>query len=287
MIATLLERDAELAVARDRLARAGRGEGAVLVIEGAAGTGKTSLLRALEAHARDEAFTVLSARASGLSAASRSAWCARRSGTTSCPPAPKTSRSWLSTRCSGTSRAAPSTTPCCSLSTTSIGPTSRPCASRLCARPRRVDPGADRRDRAARRGGAGVAAGRDGHDRRGRGGRRARARAGAARRRSRPGLRARVPDHHGRQPVPAGRAAAHARGRRADCAECPSRRRGQSGERRPLGRSRLQRLGDDAARLAARWPCSAMARCSRWRLGSPSSTIARRPRPPTRCRAPG
>ena len=141
-----------------------------------------------------------------------------------------------------------------------LGRRAVPALRRLCARPRRVDPGADRRDRAARRGGAGVAAGRDGPDRRGRGGRRARAGAGAARRRSRPGLRARVPDHHGRQPVPAGRAAARARGRRADCAECPSRRRGQSGERRPLGR-----CSPAAARGRCRPAGPRAGRARRWR----------------------
>jgi predicted ATP-dependent serine protease len=49
--AVLLERDAELAVLSDALARARDGRGAIVVVDGPAGIGKTQLLRA----AADEA----------------------------------------------------------------------------------------------------------------------------------------------------------------------------------------------------------------------------------------
>ena len=66
-VANLLEREPELAELERVLARAGEGEGCAVVIEGAAGIGKTSLLRAV----RDQAaaggeWTVLTARGTEL-----------------------------------------------------------------------------------------------------------------------------------------------------------------------------------------------------------------------------
>ena len=62
----LLEREDELATAETLLATAGAGAGGVLVIEGAAGAGKTRLLREIAARAEHDAFTVLTGRGSEL-----------------------------------------------------------------------------------------------------------------------------------------------------------------------------------------------------------------------------
>jgi DNA-binding CsgD family transcriptional regulator len=62
----LIERDAELAVLRDLLARARGGEGSLALVEGPAGQGKTSLLRVLRREAADAGFEVLSATSGEL-----------------------------------------------------------------------------------------------------------------------------------------------------------------------------------------------------------------------------
>src|SRR4051794_37752405 len=62
----LLERDGELAIAEELLNAAAASDGAMLVLEGAAGVGKTRLLREIAARARRDAFTVLGARGSEL-----------------------------------------------------------------------------------------------------------------------------------------------------------------------------------------------------------------------------
>ena len=64
--APLLEREAELAALEAALARARLGEGGCVVIEGAAGMGKTSLLRALRARAEGNGLRLLTARGSEL-----------------------------------------------------------------------------------------------------------------------------------------------------------------------------------------------------------------------------
>jgi DNA-binding CsgD family transcriptional regulator len=62
----LLEREQELETAEALLTAAGAGDGAVLVLEGAAGAGKTRLLREIVAHAERDAFTVATGRGSEL-----------------------------------------------------------------------------------------------------------------------------------------------------------------------------------------------------------------------------
>jgi hypothetical protein len=62
----LVERDAELARIAGRLGAARRGEGGVLVIEGEAGIGKTSLVRALRERAAAEGMQVMHARGAEL-----------------------------------------------------------------------------------------------------------------------------------------------------------------------------------------------------------------------------
>src|SRR5262245_44339863 len=64
--ATLLERERELRVLGDALTLTAQGRGRVLVVEGAAGLGKTSLLRAASDVAVDAGFTCLRARATEL-----------------------------------------------------------------------------------------------------------------------------------------------------------------------------------------------------------------------------
>ena len=62
----LLDRDTELAALADRLEQARAGAGRVIVIEGAAGIGKSSLLAAVTRSARAQDLTVLRARAGPL-----------------------------------------------------------------------------------------------------------------------------------------------------------------------------------------------------------------------------
>ena len=62
----LLEREAELARLGDRLDAAGAGEGGLVIVEGAPGAGKTSLLRAAADEARDRDFEVARARGAEL-----------------------------------------------------------------------------------------------------------------------------------------------------------------------------------------------------------------------------
>ena len=62
----LRERDEELARAEQLLDRAGAGDGALLALEGAAGSGKTRLLREIAARAEERALTVLTGRGSEL-----------------------------------------------------------------------------------------------------------------------------------------------------------------------------------------------------------------------------
>jgi len=64
--AALVEREYELARADELLALAGGGSGGVLVLEGAAGAGKTRLLQAIAARAGEQGFAVFSARGSEL-----------------------------------------------------------------------------------------------------------------------------------------------------------------------------------------------------------------------------
>ena len=64
--AQLLEREAELAALDAALRRARDGEGGCVVVEGAAGIGKTSLLRALRARAEGDGLRLLTARGSEL-----------------------------------------------------------------------------------------------------------------------------------------------------------------------------------------------------------------------------
>ena len=65
-MAGLLEREHELERAEALLTAAGAGDGAVLVLEGAAGAGKTRLLREIAARAERDAFTVATGRGSEL-----------------------------------------------------------------------------------------------------------------------------------------------------------------------------------------------------------------------------
>jgi tetratricopeptide (TPR) repeat protein len=62
----LLERERELVEIWELIERPGSGSGSLLVVEGPAGTGKTSLVRAAHALARERGFCVLSARGSDL-----------------------------------------------------------------------------------------------------------------------------------------------------------------------------------------------------------------------------
>ena len=62
----LVERDEEVTRAAQLLDRAGDGDGALLVLEGAAGAGKTRLLREITARAGERALTVLTGRGSEL-----------------------------------------------------------------------------------------------------------------------------------------------------------------------------------------------------------------------------
>ena len=62
----LLERDGELGLVAALVARVRGGEGAVLVVEGQAGVGKTELLRAAEEVGEAEGLRVLRARGSEL-----------------------------------------------------------------------------------------------------------------------------------------------------------------------------------------------------------------------------
>jgi hypothetical protein len=62
----LLERERELVEIWELIERAGSGSGSLLVVEGPAGIGKTSLVRAANALARERGFCVLSARGSDL-----------------------------------------------------------------------------------------------------------------------------------------------------------------------------------------------------------------------------
>ena len=64
--ASLLEREDELAALDAALVRARHGEGGFVVVEGAAGIGKTSLLRALRARAEEGGLRLLTARGSEL-----------------------------------------------------------------------------------------------------------------------------------------------------------------------------------------------------------------------------
>jgi DNA-binding NarL/FixJ family response regulator len=66
MRAVLLDRDAELAALADRLAQVGAGTGRVIVVEGPAGIGKSSLLAAAGRSAEAQGATVLRARAGPL-----------------------------------------------------------------------------------------------------------------------------------------------------------------------------------------------------------------------------
>jgi DNA-binding CsgD family transcriptional regulator len=58
----LLEREDELGQGKAIVERAQAGQGALLLVEGTAGAGKTSVLRALRDHAKDEGLLVLTAR---------------------------------------------------------------------------------------------------------------------------------------------------------------------------------------------------------------------------------
>ncbi len=65
-VATLLERERELTELRNALTDAARGRGRLILVEGAAGLGKTSLLRAAAEIAADSGVTCLRARANEL-----------------------------------------------------------------------------------------------------------------------------------------------------------------------------------------------------------------------------
>ena len=65
----LLEREAELDVAQGALREAATGRGQVLVVDGPAGIGKTSLLQAIGAAAAPAGFEVLLARGDDLESA--------------------------------------------------------------------------------------------------------------------------------------------------------------------------------------------------------------------------
>ena len=62
----LLERDDDLGAIEGRLAATAQGRGSVLTVEGPAGIGKTTLLRAASDRAREQGFTVLTARGGPL-----------------------------------------------------------------------------------------------------------------------------------------------------------------------------------------------------------------------------
>jgi predicted ATPase len=62
----LLERGGELAHIEQAVAALRRGHGGVLVVQGAAGIGKSSLLRAVSEHAAVQKVQMLTARASEL-----------------------------------------------------------------------------------------------------------------------------------------------------------------------------------------------------------------------------
>jgi len=62
-----------------RLGEARAGDGGLTMIEGPAGIGKTSLLRAVRAQAEQAGMRVLSGRGSELEQPSRLVWCVRRS----------------------------------------------------------------------------------------------------------------------------------------------------------------------------------------------------------------
>jgi len=65
-VGSLLERERELQLLERCVADAEMARGALVVIDGPAGIGKTSLLRAVTAHARDRGLTVLAARGAPL-----------------------------------------------------------------------------------------------------------------------------------------------------------------------------------------------------------------------------
>jgi MoxR-like ATPase len=65
-VEALLERERELVEIWELIERAGSGSGSLIVVEGPAGIGKTSLVRAAQALARERGFSVLSARGSDL-----------------------------------------------------------------------------------------------------------------------------------------------------------------------------------------------------------------------------
>ena len=62
----LLERERELVTLHEGLARAGAGEGTLILIEGSAGVGKTELAREAPAAAERAGMTALAARGSEL-----------------------------------------------------------------------------------------------------------------------------------------------------------------------------------------------------------------------------
>ena len=62
----ILDRDADLAVASATISAAAEGHGALVLVEGPAGIGKTTLLRAVCAQARDRGIRVLTARGLAL-----------------------------------------------------------------------------------------------------------------------------------------------------------------------------------------------------------------------------
>src|SRR3954452_3498863 len=64
--ASLLERDAELELIGDSIARASAGEGGLVVVEGDAGVGKTELLRAAAALGYEAGLHVMRGRGSEL-----------------------------------------------------------------------------------------------------------------------------------------------------------------------------------------------------------------------------
>src|SRR5437868_373982 len=65
-VAGLLERGGELACIRQALTALGDGQGGVLIIQGAAGIGKSALLRVLCQHATKQGTQTFTARASEL-----------------------------------------------------------------------------------------------------------------------------------------------------------------------------------------------------------------------------
>jgi ABC-type transport system involved in cytochrome c biogenesis ATPase subunit len=73
--AGLLERAGELERLHDRLREARSGAGSLVLIEGPAGIGKTSMLQAARAFAREDGLEVRSSRAGLWSASSHGTWC--------------------------------------------------------------------------------------------------------------------------------------------------------------------------------------------------------------------